>query len=631
MKIQSIQPQMATSMVLKKQNTEKTQQTENKGEIFMQSLTSMANINRVSFLGKNEDKFEIGMSEEELKMRTGDDYLCTKKMLDVDSPEYENLEEGDKKALKHLVKAAYIIEDVYLKQDNAKNIEFKKFLEKGTAKGDEKAKMALKLFTAQKGINAIDCEANRINLMKGEGDLEGKGLYPADITKEEFQEILIEMLEKGKVAKVRNILNQRSVVRRDGDELKSTDYTIEFKKEFKEIAEELKKAAKVSTNKDFNQYLLMQAEALTQNDPMLDAKADKKWATLQDTPLEFTITRENYEDELMGCVVENKKLNKLLKNNGINPTSKDMLGIRVGIVNKEGTEDILKVKQYLPAMAENMPYKDKYVQNISSDSKKESKQTMVDVDLVAVTGDVGGFRGGITLAENLPNNDKKSLTIGGGRRNVYHRQIRKGSDPVKVQNKLDAVLDPSFHKYYDIDAKHKFTVGHENGHSLGPKEGTEALGKNKNIIEENKADMVSIGMLDVLTEAGLYTEKEKKQIMTTFVTDTFLKAKPDMTKAHRVRSAMQANFFLKEGAVSVDEKGILKIDLEKVVPTAQKMLAQIVDVQMSQNFEKGEKFVNDNFKWTDEMEQVAQKLREVDKILNGQVSSPLADRLAAED
>ena len=46
---------------------------------------------------------------------------------------------------------------------------------------------------------------------------------------------------------------------------------------------------------------------------------------------------------------------------------------------------------------------------------------------------------------------------------------------------------------------HPFTIGHENGHSLGPKEGCEALGKYKSIIEENKADMVSLAMIDLLT------------------------------------------------------------------------------------------------------------------------------------
>ena len=198
----------------------------------------------------------------------------------------------------------------------------------------------------------------------------------------------------------------------------------------------------------------------------------------------------------------------MLIERGITPYSKDFLGGRVGIVNKKGTEAILKVKKYLPLMAEQMPYKDEYTQTITNG--KESKQTMVDVDIVAVTGDVGCFRNGITMAENLPNSDKLALKLGGGRRNVYHRQIRNTGNG-DVHKKLDAVLNPTQHKYYDPEANHLFTIGHENGHSLGPRNGKDGLSKYKNIIEENKADMVAISMLDTLVDAGLYTEKQKKE------------------------------------------------------------------------------------------------------------------------
>ena len=56
-------------------------------------------------------QYELNLSMEELEKRTHKDYLTTKKMLDVDAPEYTALEEGDKQALKHLVKAAYILAD----------------------------------------------------------------------------------------------------------------------------------------------------------------------------------------------------------------------------------------------------------------------------------------------------------------------------------------------------------------------------------------------------------------------------------------------------------------------------------------------------------------------------------------
>jgi hypothetical protein len=270
-------------------------------------------------------------------------------------------------------------------------------------------------------------------------------------------------------------LNQRSVVERDGEFLKGTDYVDAFRSEFELAADELEKAAEVSTNADFNDYLRLQAKAFRVADPVLDAYADIKWAKLQDTPLEFTVTRENYSDEMTETVMENEELKSLLAQNGIMAIAKDFLGGRVGIVNNKGTEAILKVKEFLPTMAQNMPYKDEYVQNISPD--KESKQTMVDVDLVAVSGDVGAFRAGITLAENLPNDDKLSISMGGGRRNVYHRQIRlitSEDAKKKMQERLDAILDKEQHKYYNDEADHWFTIGHENAHSLGPNSGTEA-------------------------------------------------------------------------------------------------------------------------------------------------------------
>ncbi len=574
--------------------------------------------------------FELNLSHEELVKRTSKDCLIPKEMLKTDSKEYESLEQGDKEALIHLVKAAKAIDEVFMKQDNPYNLDFKAFLEEQSKNGNEDAQMTLTLFNAQIGMNAVDSEANKIFLAKNLPELPGKGFYPQDLSKDEFHNILIKMLKNGETEEVKNILNQRSMVVRDEEKLKAIDYTEYFAKEFSYIADELEAAAEVSTNDDFNKYLKLQAIALCENNPQNDAYADKKWAQLQDTPLEFTISREQYADEMTGSVVENEELNNMLIQNNIEPISKDSLGIRVGIVNKEGTAKLLEIKKYMPTLAQYMPYKDEYEQNISEGD--DEKQTMVDVDIVTLRGDEGTYRGGITLAQNLPNNDKPSLKIGGGRRNVYHRQIRISSSPEakeKRQKRLDATLSKDLHKYYNQEADHWFTIGHENVHSLGPKSGTEALGKYKNIIEENKADMGSLALLDVLVELGMYSEDEKKQIIVTYAADNFLKAKPTMSQAHRVRTVMQTKFFLENKAIRLNSQGLLEIDMDKMVPTAQKMLAQIIRVQLSKDFATGEKYVLDNFVWTDEMETIARKLKEIDKSLNGILKTPLADKLAS--
>ena len=572
-------------------------------------------------------EFELNLSMEELQKRTDKDYLTTKKMLKCDAPEYLELAQGDKETLKHLVKAAYILEKINMQIDCHHNLEFKAFLEKEIEQGNEQAKLTKILFDAQKGMNAIDTMSNKINLAKGIKELPGKGVYPEDLSKEEFHSILTKMINEGKIEEVKKILTQRSVVERNGDELVGIDYIDKFKDDFSKMADEIDKAAETSTNADFTEYLKLQAKALRTADPMLDAYADKKWATLQDTPLEFTITRENYEDEMTGTIVENKELSELLEKHGIKPIPKDFLGGRVGIVNKKGTEALMAIKKYLPILAKNMPYADEYEQNINPNS--DAKQTMVDVDLVAVTGDVGAYRGGITLAENLPNDDKLSLTIGGGRRNVYHRQIRFISDIKKLQERLDAILDKEQHKYYLDEADHWFTIGHENAHSLGPKKACETLGKYRNIIEENKADMGSLAFVDLLTELGMYTEEQRKQIIVTTIADNFLKSKPTLSQAHRVRTVMQNKYFAQRGAYDIID-GKIHVNIDKVVPIAKEMLSEIVRIQIEGDFDKAEKYVLDNFVWTDNMELIAQKLQKVSKTLNGRTEAELAEKLLKE-
>ena len=104
-------------------------------------------------------QFEFNLPMEELEMRTDKEHLMTKKMLKADAPEYLELADGDKKALKHLVKAAYILEKINMQIDCHHNLEFKKFLEDEIAKGNKQAELTKILFDAQKGLTQlIQCQ-----------------------------------------------------------------------------------------------------------------------------------------------------------------------------------------------------------------------------------------------------------------------------------------------------------------------------------------------------------------------------------------------------------------------------------------------------------------------------------------
>ena len=199
-----------------------------------------------------------------------------------------------------------------------------------------------------------------------------------------------------------------------------------------------------------------------------------------------------------------------------------------------------------------MPYKDEYKQKIN---EKDDKQKAVDVDFVALTGEEGAYQAGIVVAQNLPNDDKLSLEIGGGRRNVYHRQIRQSKSKKLYKN----LIDENQFKFYNPEADHWAVICHENTHSLGPSSHN-SLGKYSAILEEYKADMGMYAFLDEFVEAGYFSDNQAKQIMVTSLSKSFLKGKPEFSQAHRVRSVMICNRLISRKAIELTTENKLNFN-----------------------------------------------------------------------
>ena len=539
--------------------------------------------------------FKLKYSVEELNEKVNKQ---TRKieLIDQNHPAYQALPEGDKKALGYLANAARIMNDVALEMDNPLNLTQKQALEAAAAE-NEQAALALKLFNSLNGaagFNGIDKEP--VEIFEGIKMQAGCNFYPANLSAEELAKIISAMLDAGHAEEVKKILSARTMVRRSGDFLKAIDYTEYFAEEFSEIANELECAAHFATDDLFKDYLGWQAQALLQNNEEMDILADKHWARMQDSPLEFTISRENYEDKLTPTIFDNKELAERLAALKIAPVPKDMLGVRVGIVNKNGTKLLLEFKDEMTKLAGLMPKADCYAQNVGGNSGL--KQTMVDVDLTMLSGDYAMCRGGITLAQNLPNNDKPSLTHGGGRRNVYHRQVRQSGDKEKTQQILDGLVSPELHQYYEEEADHLFTIGHENGHSLGPDSSYQtALGVYQHIIEEHKANLISAAMMPEYVKAGIISAEQLKKIYATWVIKRHLMtAYPASGEAHRVADLIEYNYLTAHKAIYFDENKKLHIDFAKMPQVCRTMLEDIITVQLSKSPEYAKGYVE---KWTE--------------------------------
>lgn len=563
-------------------------------------------------------EFELALLLKELKMRTSKSRFKGIKLLEEKSPEIKNLSEKDLVVLSYLTKAAKLMDDVHFKLENHNNLNFLKFLDSEIKKGNERAELTKKLFMAQKSMFSPDMLGGKIVLAKNIAEPLGMGYFPEDLSQEEFHQILGQMIDDGKQVEVEEILNQRTIVVRDGKSLKAIDFVDAFP-EFKQMAKLLKKAIEYSDDEKFNEYLRLQIKALEKADPMLDAEADKVWATLDESKFEFTITRECYDEKLISTIYDNKELLNLLKKHNIRIYSKDSLGARVGIVNKKGTALLKKLKNLMLVAAKFMPYQDEYSQKVSEGN---DSQKAVDVDLVTLTGEEGAYQAGIVLAQNLPNDDKPSLGIGGGRRNVYHRQIRKSKNKKLFKN---LISDEQF-KFYNPEADHWAVICHENTHSLGPNSHG-SLGKYSAILEEYKADMGMYAFLDEFVDAGYFSELQAKQIMVTSLSKSFLKGKPELSQAHRVRSVMICNRMLTEKGIELDDDKKLKFDFEKIKKITKQMIAEVVRLQIDADVMKAKEYVEKWFVWTETIETIANIIKTFSKTLNGYLETPLADEL----
>lgn len=566
--------------------------------------------------------FKLAMTLKELKDRTSKRKYKAIKFLSRDSREVKKLSKEDLMVLCHLTRAAKKIDEVHFKLEDYRNEEFLKFLDAEIEKGDKKAPLAKRMFLSQKSMFSPDSLGNQTVLAKGVVKLAGQNYFPSDLSAEEFHQILSNMIDDGKIQEVKDILNQRSIVVRDGKQLKAIDFVDAFP-EFQECAKELREAIKYSNDKKFNEFLELQAKALEKADPMLDAKADKAWAKLDRSKFEFTLTRECYDEVLTKTIFENKALKEKLDSFGIEVYTKDNIGARVGIVNKSGTKLLKKLKELIDVSAKFMPFKEEY-ENKGDDTKIE--QTAVDVDLITLTGEEGSYQASIVTAQNLPNDDKPALKIGGGRRNVYHRQVRASVNKKLYKN---IIAEDQF-KYFNSEADHWAVICHENTHTLGPKSGAK-LGKFSAILEEYKADMGMYAFLDEFVSEGYFSGEQINEIMVTSLSRSFLKGKPSLSQAHRTRSVMICNRMLETKSIVLGEDGKLHFDFDKIKATTKKMMSEVVRLQIDADVKKAEEYVSKWFVWTDEIAAVAEVIKVHSKMLNGHIVTPLADEMLASD
>jgi len=385
----------------------------------------------------------------------------------------------------------------------------------------------------------------------------GAGFYPADITKEELNN-----------ADVKDKTGLYSLIKRDElGNLYSTPYSEEYAVELAQAAELLRDASKLADDKEFANYLNLRANAIQSDDFQA---SDFAWMDMKNNPIDVVIGPiENYEDQLFGyrAAYESYVLIKDLK----------------------WSERLAKFAAFLPELQKGLPVDSKYKQEVPG-----SDADLNAYDVVYYAGHSNA--GSKTIAINLPNDEQVQLEKG-TRRLQLKNAMRAKFDKILVPI-AEQLIVPEQRKHITFDAFFANTMFHEVAHGLGIKntitgKGTvrQSLQEHASALEEGKADILGLYMVEQLLKKGEITEGTLEDYYTTFMAGIFRSVRFGASSAHGKANMIRFNFFAQEGAFSKNEDGLYSINMDKMGDAMAKLSRLILTLQGDGDYEKVDQLI----------------------------------------
>jgi hypothetical protein len=365
----------------------------------------------------------------------------------------------------------------------------------------------------------------------------GANLYPADITREEFEAALD--APDDVVAQLRGLY---TLVRRtENNTLRPVPYHEAFSEHVSITSERLAEAAALADDPGLKRYLELRSEALLTDDYR---ESDMAWMDMKNNTIEVVIGPiETYEDALFGY--------------------KAAYEAYVLIKDREWSDRLSRFAALLPDLQRGLPVNAAY--------KREIPGTDSDLnayDVVYYAGDANS--GSKTIAINLPN-DEVVQQQKGARRLQLKNAMRAKFDQILVPIAHELIADDQ-QQYVTFDAFFENTMFHEVAHGLGLNNtindrGTvrESLQEHASAIEEGKADILGLYMVTELREQGHLTEGTVEDNYVTFMAGIFRSVRFGASSAHGRANMVRFRFFEEMGAFTRDEaSGKYRVNFDRM-------------------------------------------------------------------
>jgi hypothetical protein len=403
----------------------------------------------------------------------------------------------------------------------------------------------------------------------------GACFYPADMTKEEFEQL-----------KDKNKTNQYTVIQRNADKsLKVVWYHEIYKDQLSKASDLLKKAAELAEDPGLKKYFELRSKAILTDDYFA---SDMAWMDMKTNGIDFVVGPiENYEDELYGY--------------------KTAYEAAVLVKDKDWSKKLEKFSALLPELQKQLPCDAKY--------KKEVPGANSDLnayDIVYYAGHTNA--GGKTIAINLPNDEKVQLKKGSRRLQL------KNSMQAKFDNILtpiaNTLIDKAQLKNITFNAFFSNVMFHEVAHGLGikntiTKKGTvkEALKEKYASFEEAKADILGLFIVTKLIEMGQLKDVTVEDSYVTFMAGIIRSVRFGAADSHGKANMMCFNYFEDAGAFSRNADGTYKVDMEKTKNAMNEWSAKVIKFEGEGDYDGASKYLEANSNIRKELQEDIAKLK----------------------
>jgi hypothetical protein len=367
---------------------------------------------------------------------------------------------------------------------------------------------------------------------------EEANFYPADATKNEIEEWLSTLSGSQKAFAT----GFYTTIRRNAErKLIAVPYSYEYQGELAHAAALLEEAAALTTQPTLKTFLEKRAQAFITNDYY---DSDVAWMEL-DSSIEPTIgPYEVYEDEWFN--------------------SKAAFEAFITVRDDQESSKLARFGAELQEIENNLPIDPKF-----RNPKLGALAPIRVVDVVFSAGD--GNRGVQTAAFNLPNDERITAEKGAKRVMLKNTQDAKFNKVLLPISKI--ALAANDQSNVEFDAFFTHILMHELMHGLGPHNIVagerpttvrQELKETYSTVEEAKADISGLFALQFLVDRGKLEKKYERTMYTTYLASMFRSIRFGLNEAHGRGVAIQLNYFLDKGGVTVSPDGTFAVDAGRI-------------------------------------------------------------------